>query len=245
MQKYEVKVFGNDERVYKVTDFVADGKTYMDAIGIVFGTPIIGLRVLAFGCSLAEWGLVEWSKTKTNSIITESHNEAQAVQILCGLEDTRRIVDAQNLNDETTAAKWCWQYRRGDCQWYLPSLMELGVLFLARDQINDAMKQLGCCSDCLLPTKNSDKTWVWSSSEYSQYGSWSMGFDNGYFLNGGKCFNLVVRAVAAPFSQSYSPNLFLGEAKSKDSKMSDEEIISILRSRGYTGGLKLTKTLVV
>lgn len=236
MQKYEIKVLGNDKQAYEVADFVAAGKTHKDAIGIIFGTPIIGLRVLAFDCSLEQWG-------KTDKVVTESHNESQAVQILCGLEDTRRIVEAQGHNDEMTAAKWCWQYRRGDCQWYLPSLMELGALFLVRDQINDAMKQLGCCSDCLLPTEDSDETWVWSSSEYNQYISWYVGFGNGNFNNYYKSSSNVVRAVAAPFSQPHSPSLFSGEAKSKDSQISDEELVNLLRSRGYSG--ELTKILTI
>lgn len=236
MQKYEIKVLGDDKQVYEVADFVAAGKTHKDAIGIIFGTPIIGLRVLAFDCSLEQWG-------KNDKVVTESHNESQAVQILCGLEDTKRIVEAQGHNDEMTAAKWCWQYRRGDCQWYLPSLMELGALFLVRDQINDAMKQLGCCSDCLLPTEDSDETWVWSSSECSQSGSWNVYFGNGYFNFSIKNGSGVVRAVAAPFSQPHSPSLFSGEAKSKDSQISDEELVNLLRSRGYSG--ELTKTLTI
>lgn len=211
MQKYEIKVLGNDNQAYEVADFVAAGKTHKDAIGIIFGTPIIGLRVLAFDCSLEQWG-------KTDKVVTEPHNESKAVQILCGFEDTRRIVEAQGHNDEITAAKWCWQYRRGDCQWYLPSLMELGALFLMRDQINDAMKQLGCCSDCLLPTEDSDETWVWSSSECNQFNSWYVYFGNGYFYSNNKGLSIVVRAVAAPFSQPHSPSLFSGEAKSKDSQ---------------------------
>lgn len=174
MQKYEIKVLGNDKQVYEVADFIAAGKNHKDAVGIIFGTPIIGLRVLAFDSWSGQWG-------QTDRVLTEQRNEPQAVQILCGLEDTKRIVEAQDHNDEMTAAKWCWQYRRDDCQWYLPSLMELGALFLVRDQINDAMKQLGCSSDCLLPTEDSDETWVWSSSEGSQGGSWGVYFGNGGF----------------------------------------------------------------
>lgn len=236
MQKYEIKVLGNDKQVYEVADFIAAGKNHNDAVGIIFGTPIIGLRVLAFDSWSGQWG-------QTNRVLTEQHNEPQAVQILCGLEDTKRIVEAQNHNNEMTAAKWCWQYRRGDCQWYLPSLMELGALFLVRDQINDAMKQLGCCSDCLLPTEDSDETWVWSSSESSQYGSWYVYFGNGPFGYISKLGSNVVRAVAAPFSQPHSPSLFSGEAKSKDSEISDEDLVNLLRSRGYSG--ELTKTLTV
>ena len=44
--KNEIQVLGNDKQMYGVADFVAAGKSRQDAIGIVFGTPIIGLRVL-------------------------------------------------------------------------------------------------------------------------------------------------------------------------------------------------------
>lgn len=235
MQKYEIKVLGNDKQMYEVADFVAAGKNHKDAIGIVFGTPIIGLRVLAFDSWLGQWG-------KTDRVLTEPHNESQAVQILCGLEDTKRIVKEQTNLDELTAAKWCWSYQKGDFQWYLPSVMELGALFLVRDQVNDAMEQIGCDSDCLLPTENSDETWVWSSSENSQSTSWYVNFSNGNLNLIGKFYSFVVRAVAA-LSQAPSPSLFLGKAKSKDAEMSDEQILDMLRSRGYVGTLTKTITL--
>lgn len=229
--KNEIQVLGNDKQIYDVADFVAAGKNHKDAIGIVFGTPIIGLRVLAFDSWLGQWG-------KTDRVLTEPHNESQAVQILCGLEDTKRIVKEQTNLDELTAAKWCWSYQKGDFQWYLPSVMELGALFLVRDQVNDAMEQLGCDSDCLLPTANSDETWVWSSSELSQGDSWLVNFGNGYFTNGAKTSSYVVRAVAL-----LSHTLFPIQGPSNDEKVSDEKLVTILRNRGYSG--ELTKTLTV
>ena len=230
--KNEIQVLGNDKQIYDVADFVAAGKSRHDAIGIVFGTPIIGLRVLAFDSSEEQWG-------KTDRVLTESHNEAQAVQILCGLEDTKRIVKEQTNLDKLTAAKWCWSYQKGDFQWYLPSVMELGALFLVRDQVNDAMKQLGCDSDGLLPTENSDETWVWSSSESSQGYSWYVNFGGGGF-NGGtsKLDSIVVRAVAL-----LSHTLFPIQGPSNDEKISDEKLLTILRNRGYSG--ELTKTLKI
>ena len=228
----EIQVLGNDKQMYDVADFVAAGKTYKDAIGIIFGTPVIGLRVLAFDRWLGQWG-------KTDRVLTEPHNESQAVQILCGFEDTQRIVKEQTNLDELTAAKWCWSYQKGDFQWYLPSVMELGALSLVRDQVNDAMKQLGCDSDCLLPTENSDETWVWSSSEGSQNGSWGVDFGNGGFIYGvSKYGSFVVRAVAA-----LSHTLFRNQGQINDKKVSDEELLTILRNRGYSG--ELTKTLKI
>lgn len=233
--KNEIEVLGNDKQIYNISDFIAVGKTYKDATGIIFGTPIIGLRVLAFDSWLGQWG-------KTDRVLTEPHSGSQAVQILSGLEDTKRIVGEQINLEEVTAAKWCWNYQKGDFQWYLPSVMELAALFLVRDQVNNAMEQLGCDSDCLLPTENSDETWVWSSSEVSQYGSWYWGFSNGNFGSIYKDYSCAVRAVAA-LSQATSPSLFSGEAKSKGSEMSDEDLVTILRNRGYSG--ELTKTLKI
>lgn len=117
--------------------------------------------------------------------------------------------------------------------------MELGVLCAYRDEINKAMKEIGCPDECLLPTEDSDETWVWSSSEGSQSNSWLVGFSNGYFA-GGKYFSVMVRAVAA-FQPS--PSLLTGEAKSNDCLHSDEALINMLRERGYKG--ELTKTLTI
>lgn len=232
MQEYKIAVLGNDKQVYDAEKFLASGKTVNDAIGIVFETPIIGQCVLAFDSWIEKWG-------ETGSILTEPHNESQAVQILSGLDDTKRIVEAQAGSDQMTAAKRCWEYKAGDLQWYLPSLMELSALFLVRDQVNDLMKKLGCSDDCLLPTEESDETWVWSSSESSQNYSWFVDFGNGYFYIYHKCNGYVVRAVAA----FQSPSLFSGEAKNQECLHSDEALIEMLRERGYSG--TLTKTLTI
>lgn len=139
-----------------------------------------------------------------------------------------------------TAAKRCWNYQKGGLQWYLPCLMELGVLCAYRDEINKAMKEIGCPDECLLPTEDSDETWVWSSSEGSQLFSWGVYFSNGNFGYDTKCSSDMVRAVAA-FQPS--PSLLTGEAKSNDCLHSDEALINMLRERGYKG--ELTKTLTI
>ena len=100
--------------------------------------------------------------------------------------------------------------------------MELGVLCAYRDEINKAMKEIGCPDECLLPTEDSDETWPWSSSEYSQGYSWHVSFSNGYFNLSGKFSSSMVRAVAAFQS---SPSLLTGEAKSNDCLHSDEALI--------------------
>lgn len=204
---------------------------YTNAIGIIVTTEFMS-RILAFDTWKEQWG-------NTGRVLTEEQNESVAMQTFSGLDLTKRIVEAQTDIDGMTAAKRCWNYQKGGLQWYLPCLMELGVLCAYRDEINKAMKEIGCPDECLLPTEDSDETWVWSSSEYSQSGSWGVGFSVGFYHNL-KYNSVMVRAVAA-FQPS--PSLLTGEAKSNDCLHSDEALINMLRERGYKG--ELTKTLTI
>ena len=232
METYSISVLGADKKQYEIADFRARGMNYANAIGIIVETEFMS-RVLAFDTWQEQWG-------NTDRILTEEQNESVAMQTFSGLDLTKRIVEAQTDIDGMTAAKRCWNYQKGGLQWYLPCLMELGVLCAYHDEINKAMKEIGCPDECLLPTEDSDETWVWSSSENSQYGSWGVNFSNGYFHGYGKYYSYMVRAVAA-FQPS--PSLLTGEAKSNDCLHSDEALINMLRERGYKG--ELTKTLTI
>lgn len=232
METYSISVLGADKKQYEIADFRARGMNYANAIGIIVETEFMS-RVLAFDTWQEQWG-------NTDRILTEEQNESVAMQTFSGLDLTKRIVEAQTDIDGMTAAKRCWNYQKGGLQWYLPCLMELGVLCAYHDEINKAMKEIGCPDECLLPTEDSDETWVWSSSEGSQSSSWDVHFSNGYFNNGNKYGSYMVRAVAA-FQPS--PSLLTGEAKSNDCLHSDEALINMLRERGYKG--ELTKTLTI
>ena len=232
METYSISVLGADKKQYEIADFRARGMNYANAIGIIVETEFMS-RVLAFDTWQEQWG-------NTDRILTEEQNESVAMQTFSGLDLTKRIVEAQTDIDGMTAAKRCWNYQKGGLQWYLPCLMELGVLCAYHDEINKAMKEIGCPDECLLPTEDSDATWVWSSSEYSQTNSWSVSFSDGHFGNSGKYNSNMVRAVAA-FQPS--PSLLTGEAKSNDCLHSDEALINMLRERGYKG--ELTKTLTI
>ena len=226
------KALGADKKQYEIADFRARGMNYTNAIGIIVTTEFMS-RILAFDTWQERWG-------NTDRVLTEEQNESVAMQTFSGLDLTKRIVEGQAGIDGMTAAKRCWNYQKGGFQWYLPCLMELGVLCAYRDEINKAMKEIGCPDECLLPTEDSDETWVWSSSEGSQGNSWSVNFSNGNFISGGKYGSGMVRAVAA-FQPS--PSLLTGEAKSNDCLHSDEALINMLRERGYKG--ELTKTLTI
>lgn len=232
MEKYSISVLGADKKQYEIADFRARGMNYTNAIGIIVTTEFMS-RILAFDTWKERWG-------NTGRVLTEEQNESVAMQTFSGLDLTKRIVEAQTDIDGMTAAKRCWNYQKGGLQWYLPCLMELGVLCAYRDEINKAMKEIGCPDECLLPTEDSDETWVWSSSEFSQGSSWYVYFSFGTFYSGGKCNSGLVRAVAA-FQPS--PSLLTGEAKSNDCLHSDEALINMLRERGYKG--ELTKTLTI
>ena len=232
METYSISVLGADKKQYEIADFRARGMNYANAIGIIVETEFMS-RVLAFDTWQEQWG-------NTDRILTEEQNESVAMQTFSGLDLTKRIVEAQTDIDGMTAAKRCWNYQKGGLQWYLPCLMELGVLCAYHDEINKAMKEIGCPDECLLPTEDSDETWVWSSSEYSQSSSWVAGFSDGNFFSSSKYSSSVVRAVAA-FQPS--PSLLTGEAKSNDCLHSDEALINMLRERGYKG--ELTKTLTI
>lgn len=232
METYSISVLGADKKQYEIADFRARGMNYANAIGIIVETEFMS-RVLAFDTWQEQWG-------NTDRILTEKQNESVAMQTFSGLDLTKRIVEAQTDIDGMTAAKRCWNYQKGGLQWYLPCLMELGVLCAYRDEINKAMKEIGCPDECLLPTEDSDETWVWSSSEYSQSYSWYVSFSYGDFNTYGKIGSYMVRAVAA-FQPSLS--LLTDEAKSNDCLHSDEALINMLRARGYKG--ELTKTLII
>lgn len=232
METYSISVLGADKKQYEIADFRARGMNYTNAIGIIVTTEFMS-RILAFDTWKEQWG-------NTGRVLTEEQNESVAMQTFSGLDLTKRIVEAQTDIDGMTAAKRCWNYQKGGLQWYLPCLMELGVLCAYRDEINKAMKEIGCPDECLLPTEDSDETWVWSSSELGQNGSWFVYFSNGYFSSYGKFYSNMVRAVAA-FQPS--PSLLTGEAKSNDCLHSDEALINMLRERGYKG--ELTKTLTI
>lgn len=232
METYSISVLGADKKQYEIADFRARGMNYANAIGIIVETEFMS-RVLAFDTWQEQWG-------NTDRILTEEQNESVAMQTFSGLDLTKRIVEAQTDIDGMTAAKRCWNYQKGGLQWYLPCLMELGVLCAYHDEINKAMKEIGCPDECLLPTEDSDETWVWSSSESSQVSSWFVYFSSGYFGSSSKYYSVMVRAVAA-FQPS--PSLLTGEAKSNDCLHSDEALINMLRERGYKG--ELTKTLTI
>lgn len=71
---------------------------------------------------------------------------------------------------------------------WIPSMGELGLLMMHATDVNRAIELAG---------GKPIKGWHWSSTEYSQYGAWLVGFSDGYTSYNGKYYSIAVRAVAA------------------------------------------------
>jgi hypothetical protein len=213
--------------VLSVEDFKAHGLTKNDVIGVVLQTEIVGMAI-----SLDQWEEI-WCSEGNCKEFNEACGEAEALQTLSGLELTCNIVKQNEKDGESmTAAMRCWQYEKGDLQWYLPCLYELGTIIAYRDELNEIFKMLD--ADII-----DEDNWGWSGSESSSHIAWSVGFGNGlFYYNLSKCGSFVVRAVSA-----FSP-LERGDFSSPSGNdnrehalppMTEEAAIEFLRSQGYTG----------
>jgi len=226
---HTISVLSNENVQQSVADFTLQGKTFRDAIGIIVQTPVIG-----FVLSFDEWNDI-WGDS--DSIVTEGQSEVVALQTLSGFDLTKRICETQkNKKGEFTAAQRCWKYDKGGLQWYLPCLYELGVIAAYKDEINEALRLLACPDDMLL-----SDDWYWSSSEYSQSYSWFVNFSHGNFGYPNKLGSNLVRAVAAfrPCGSSCDEPREVKSSASPET-LSNEQLITLLRQKGYTG--TLTKT---
>lgn len=221
--KHRISVLANDGEQYEVNEFLRLGLTKDDAVGIVVQNEIIGLIM-----SLDEW---ECPWGCMNKIVTKAQNEAEALQEISGLGFTNQIWVANEDND--CAANKCAKYDCGHLTWYLPCLMELGMVCAHKDEINELLASLN------LPKLQDD--YYWSSSEGSQTYAWVVGFSDGGLGNwGGKYGSYRLRACAA-FTPLASHCEHLNDASGEASDLTDKQLLAMLRDRGYTG--KITKEI--
>lgn len=156
-----------------------------DVIGVILQTEVIGVVI-----SLDQWN-EKWCSERKRKVFNKGCNEAEALQTLSGLELTRNIVKKNKEDGEDmTAAMRCWQYKKGNLQWYLPSLYELGTIIAYRDELNEVLEMLGA-------DQFDEDDFGWSSSEPGSWGAWVVYFGYGGFNNYGKFYNFVVTAVSA------------------------------------------------
>lgn len=209
--------------VVTVADFKAQDVNKDDVVGVILQTETIGIVI-----SLDSWKEV-WSNN--DGVLNEGCGEAETLQTLCGLDLTRVIVEKTKQQGETmNAAIRCLEYDKGDLQWYLPCLYELGTIIAYRDEINEVMGLVG-------GDKFNSGSYGWSSSEHNSNHAWNVIFGSGNFYGSNKYHSYVVRAVSA-----FSP-LERGDLSSPSGKgggsdtLTEESAVALLRSHGYTGEL--------
>ena len=195
-----------------------------EVAGIVLQTETIGL-ILALPIWKEKWGdddICVDVKDEDDYI-----GESKALTTLCGLEATKRIIEAHKDYEGMFAAKRCFEYDCAGLQWYLPSLYELGMLSAFKEEINAVLDELN------LPEAKLGDDWSWSSSEYFQTYAWIIYFSNGNFDSYYKFYSNVVRAVCAFESLR---GVLSTPSKSQDaSAMTDEELVIELRKRNFSG----------
>lgn len=229
MDNNKIKVLGLDEKLYEVSDFIKEGKTLSDAVGITFHSNLIGTRVLALESFFGEFS--------NRSCLVKVSSLPQEIQITCGLYNTLEIKKGSKYFN-SSAAEICLNYKKGGLNWYLPSLLELCVLFTNRELINSSMTDLGVKDDYLLPSRYYSKqkeSFILSSSESNYESCFGVLFLSGAICTRSKDKDSIVRPIAVLEEESKNTNLC--------SKVSDEELMTILHKRGYTG--KITKTFTI
>lgn len=216
--------------VLSISDFKAQRVSKSDVIGVVLQTETIGMVI-----SLDQWNEI-WCSERKRKVFNKGCSEAEALQTLSGLELTRNIVKQNEEDGESmTAAMRCWRYNKGNLQWYLPSLYELGTIIAYRDELNEVLEMLGA-------DQFDEDDLGWSSSEGYSWGAWRVGFGNGGFYGYGKYGSYVVRAVSA-FSPLQRGDFSSPSENGNCSPFTEESAIEYLRQLGYTG--ELTKKINV
>jgi hypothetical protein len=217
--------------VLSISDFKAQRVSKSDVIGVVLQTETIGMVI-----SLDQWNEI-WCSDGNRKVFNKECGEAEALQTLSGLELTRNIVKQNEEDGESmTAAMRCWQYKKGNLQWYLPSLYELGTIIAYRDELNEVLEMFD--ADLF-----DEDDWGWSSSEHNSWNAWYVNFGNGNFYGYyNKCSSYVVRAVSA-FSPLQRGDFSSPSENGNCSSFTEESVIEYLRQLGYTG--ELTKKINV
>lgn len=233
MVNHKISVMDSEHNILTPEEYNQKHGSLTELLGIVVQTDILGLVL-----SPAQWDCVNWSNKNEDdeSVLTEEQSESVAFQTISGFEHTREIVQKQEGDDGETAAQVCWNYKSGGLQWYLPSLLELSTIYAFKDEINNVIRQID--KDIVLLPYNG---YMWSSSENSQWTAWYVYFGDGYIYNWFSKYNgITVRAVAA-----FSSLASIGErvdtranqeaSKSNVADMTDEQLVQVLRERGFSG----------
>ena len=233
--EHKISVKTYNDGIMSVNEFKNANLNKKEVAGIVLQTETIGL-ILALPIWKEKWGdddICVDVKDEDDYI-----GESKALTTLCGLEATKRIIEAHKDYEGMFAAKRCFEYECAGLQWYLPSLYELGMLSAFKEEINAVLDELN------LPEAKLGDDWSWSSSELNQTGAWYIGFSDGGFYYGYNKYNShVVRAVCA--FESLRGVLSTPSEKTSLSDLTDEELAAEFKKRGFEGELTMKKTIKI
>lgn len=233
--EHKISVKTYNDGIMSVNEFKNANLNKKEVAGIVLQTETIGL-ILALPIWKEKWGdddICVDVKDEDDYI-----GESKALTTLCGLEATKRIIEAHKDYEGMFAAKRCFEYECAGLQWYLPSLYELGMLSAFKEEINAVLDELN------LPAAKLGDEYSWSSSESSQTHAWYINFSNGTFTTSyGKCYSYVVRAVCA--FESLRGVLSTPSEKTSLSDLTDEELAAEFKKRGFEGELTMKKTIKI
>ena len=233
MVNHKISVMDSEHNVLTPEEYNQKHGSLAELLGIVVQTDILGLVL-----SPVQWNGINWSNKDDNDgiVLTEEQCESVALQTISGLEHTREIVQKQEGDNGESAAQICWNYKNGGFQWYLPSLLELSTIYAFKDEINNVIQQID--KDIVLLPNND---YMWSSSEYSQWSAWHANLGDGgisYWSN--KANGSTVRAVAAfpslaSIGERVDTRANQEASKSNVADMTDEQLVQVLRERGFSG----------
>lgn len=232
--EHKISVKTYNDGVMSVNEFKNANLNKKEVAGIVLQTETIGL-ILALPIWKEKWGdedICVDVKDEDDYI-----GESKALTTLCGLEATKRIIEAHKDYEGMFAAKRCFEYDCAGLQWYLPSLYELGMLSAFKEEINAVLDELN------LPEAKLGDEYSWSSSENNQTIAWGINFSNGNFYNNDKYNSYVVRAVCA--FESLRGVLSTPSEKTSLSDLTDEELAVEFKKRGFEGELTMKKTIKI
>ena len=233
--EHKISVKTYNDGIMSVNEFKNANLNKKEVAGIVLQTETIGL-ILALPIWKEKWGdddICVDVKDEDDYI-----GESKALTTLCGLEATKRIIEAHKDYEGMFAAKRCFEYECAGLQWYLPSLYELGMLSAFKEEINAVLDELN------LPAAKLGDEYSWSSSESNQTSAWGIYFSNGiFYAYGTKFHSLVVRAVCA--FESLRGVLSTPSEKTSLSDLTDEELAAEFKKRGFEGELTMKKTIKI
>lgn len=134
--------------------------------------------------------------------VTTTDDRLVAFADFTGKANTGTIIKASSTtnitNTEAYAPGFCNKYSRANAngkgllagKWWLPSLGELAMIWANFDKINYALSKINGATQL-------QKTWYWSSTQYSADAAWALSLSDGYVLGNYKFFQGRVRPVSA------------------------------------------------